>query len=150
MRRWRPSALIEWSCMACSSSVSLLLKPSWHNGHLIVSPSSPASPSFFISSLFLPSARERGLLLEKCDKLEEDEEARPIVPCPVCALVPVPGCSLPQRAPKPKQPAPDLVGSHKSVVKVDVNHTAPHFPFCLQALHSAALTWLLVWRETPD
>ena len=33
---------------------------------------------------------KRGLLLEKCDKRKEEEEVRPIVPCPVCALVPVP------------------------------------------------------------
>ena len=46
--------------------------------------------SILLHLLLVLAICKRGLLLEKCDKLEEDEEARPIVPCPVCALLPAP------------------------------------------------------------
>ena len=57
--------------------------------------------SLLLHLLFVLTICKTGLLLEKCDKQEEgeEEEVRPIVPCPVCTLpvpVPVPECSLPR------------------------------------------------------
>ena len=50
------------------------------------------------------------------------------------------------RAPKPQPPAVDLVGSHKSVVKLDVNH-APHWVIVLHLPHCFAAGKLIVRRS---